>query len=127
MKPFSVEFWVENAEKPGKFTIIGVVEVQPFGYGQQTYAVIMLTPDLGPKVLDTLTSLGIQIRLDSETEIIEADEDNNVLESNVEVLKTPDSGSSYSATLWMVVTMVGLGVILASGERYKRDRRKRQH
>jgi hypothetical protein len=123
---FSVEFWIEDSEKKGKFNIIGVVDVQPIGNGESSYAIIPLTPDLGPKIFETLTRLAIQIRIDSTSEIIEANEDNNVLHSNVEVLKTPDSGSSYSATLWMVVTMVGLAVVLTTGERYKRNRRKRQ-
>ena len=124
---FIVEFWVEDAEKRGKYNIIGEVEVGPIGNGESETAVVLLTPDLGSNIYDTLTTLAIRIRIDSTATIIEANEDNNEVESNLEVLKVPDTGSGYGATLWMVVTMVALGAVLAAGEKWKSDRRKRQH
>ncbi|MCK4614540.1 MAG: hypothetical protein KAU14_07040, partial [Thermoplasmata archaeon] len=88
------------------------------------FATVTFTPELSKKIKDPLTTLVIKIEIDAESEIIESDEDNNVVSNDLEVMKVPKAAPGYDASLWMVLGIIGLGVVLAAGAEWKRRRKK---
>jgi len=121
---FTVDFWIEDTQKPNHFNILGSATVGPILSQGEGYAYVVLTPELSPKDLETLTNVGIRINIDPVSEIVESDEDNNQVDSNLEIMRSPKSTSGYSASLLMMITMVGIGALLAASEKYKHKRRK---
>lgn len=120
---FDVEFWMEDTIKAGDYTIIGIKTISPIGSQQETYATIKLTPELHPSIDDPITRPGIRIEIDPLDDITETDEDNNRVESDIEIIKEPATSPGYSASLMMIVGMVAVAAILAVGHKWKLSRK----
>ena len=115
---FDVEFWVEDTLKKDDFIIIDVVRVPAIENQGEYTASVTLTPEINPRVKETLVTTRIRIQIDPLDEIIESDEDNNRVIANLEIMQTPKSSPGFGASLWMVMGIAALAVALAAGSRW---------
>jgi hypothetical protein len=118
-----LEFWAEDTIKDDNYGIIGVASISYLGNQDEAYATIVFVPELHPSIKETLTTTGIRVNVDPLDEVIESDELNNQAYSNLEILKAPKTTSSYTASLFMMVGMIAVAALLATGERLKHKRK----
>ena len=85
-KSFRVFFWIEDPLKEGSFILIDQVEVSHIDFKANGTAEVTFIPLLGNNVNGSLTSLDIRIIVDADGEIIEADEDNNRVDHQLDIL-----------------------------------------
>lgn len=90
---FAVDFWIEDSQKSGNYNIVGSTVVDFIASHGEGYASVVITPELSPKVLDTLTSVGMRITIDPVSEIVESNEDNNQVDSNLDIMKIGPSAA----------------------------------
>jgi len=121
---FTVNFWLEDTDRQGAYNIIGSARVQAIENHGEAYATVTFTPELSNKITETLTTLKIRIEIDADSEVTEENEDNNVVNTQLEVMKAPKSSPGFDASIYMIFAIVGLAVVLAAGMEWDRRRRK---
>ncbi len=123
---FVVNFWIEDTDREGAFNIIGSITVAAIKSWETGYATVTFKVELSEKITDTLTNLEVKIEIDADSEIIESNEDNNVVNGQIEVMKTPKSSSGYSASAIMVISIVAMAGILTAGVEWNRRKKKNE-
>jgi len=58
-------------------------------YGGAAKVKVTFAPELRPTIDDPITTLGIRISIDADSDIIESDENNNLVDTNLDVMKLP--------------------------------------